>query len=548
MANISACIAGFKEAPPTFARFTPQDMAPDLLPKLQQLVSTLKKPLDEVVQFAENVVSAQPVAKALALNGECFRLAEFLIETNEFTSRLAVCALDRMVGMETAVVKPAYEAISRVISNIPIPELGQSSHPAVDFIKKVAPKITEDCFNNGLWSSVAPLAGHRIAAIRQIVLHKILLLTQHSDRNQHGLVEAHRAILGCLDQYYQLSSPPPDIIAFFVEILPLVAERLCHRSDGIQWLLTRLCDPSPKITEVVIAAFRTAGVVKQDPIVLQMLVKVDLLRKLNEPPTQESSYITQLICQLLPVLAIPYARVKAAEGIVGFLDHSEPAVADACLSACIRIVNSTIEDRSHLFSVINRLNSEKVSTLKLYDHMMPAVCKDWVASGDFKMIVQFIQHSEERIRHPAQKVWSEIICNSPSARSKIVHDGLLDVIFELCRSQYHDTVLIGATCCSPMAIEITKSGVNSTRQLVELLAHPLELLRQAALCGIQIASESNDANCKVLLEADAFKGLHLFFGAYPKDLLDNAPRILTRFAPFLYTSAEACTGLLQLLE
>ena len=548
MANVSACIAGFKEAPPTFARFTPQDIAPDLLPKLQQLVSTLKRPLDEVVQFAENAVSSQPVAKALALNGECVRLADFLIETNEFTSRLAVCALDRMVGMDTVVVKAAYEAISRVISDIPIPELSQSSHPAVDFIKKVAPKIIEDCFNNGLWSSVTPLVGHRITAIRQIALHKVLLLARHIERNQHGIAEAHRAVLGCLDQYYQSPLPPPDVVAFFVDILPLVAERLCHRPDGIQWLLMRLSDPSLRITEVVIAAFRTAGVVKQDPAVLQMLVKIDLLKKLNEPPIQESSQITQLICQLLPVLAIPYARVKSAEGIIGFLDHSEPAIADACLLACIRIINSTIEDRSHLFSVINRLSSEKASTLKLYDHLMPAVCKDWVASGDFKMIAQFIQHSEERIRHPAQKIWSEIVCNSSSARSKIVHDGLLDVIFELCRSQYNDTVLIGATCCSPMAIEITKAGVTSTRQLVELLAHPLELIRQAALCGIQIASESNDENCKVLLEADAFKGLQLFFGSYPKDHLEIAPRILTRFAPFLYASSDACTGLLQLLE
>lgn len=545
MYNVSACIGGFKESPPSFVRFTPQDIAPDLLPKLHQLVSTSEKPLDTVVQFAEQVVSAPPIAKALALSGQCSRLADFLIETNEFTSRLSVCSLRRMVGMETSVVKPAYEAMSLAIPHIPIPEFGQSPHPAVDFVKEVAPKIIEDCFNNGLWISVAPLVSHRITSIRQIVLRKIVLLAQNSDRNQNGLVESH--VMGLLDQYYQSPSPPPDIVDFFVEILPLVTEKLCRRPGGIQWLLARLSDPNPRINAAVITAFRT-GVVKQDPTVLQMFVKVDLLRKLDEPPTQPSFSVTKLICELLPVLAIPYARVKAAEGIIAFLDHSDTSVADACLPACVKIVNSTIEDRSHLFSVISRLNFAKASTLKLYDHAMPILCKDWVTSGDFRMIAQFIQHPEQRIRRPAQKFWCDIICNSPSACSKIVHDGLLDEIFQLCTSQYDDAVIIGARCCSPMAIEIAKAGINSTRQLVELLRHPSMTLRQAALRAIQVASESSDANCKVLLEADTFKMLHLFFETYPKDPLDNAHKILTRMSRFIYSSSEACGSLLQLLE
>jgi hypothetical protein len=180
---------------------------------------------------------------------------------------------------------------------------------------------------------------------------------------------------------------------------------------------------------------------------------------------------------------------------------------------------------------------------------MPAFCKDWAASGDYKSIVQHMQHSEQRIRLPAQQVWHNIVFNSPTARSKIVHDGLLDVVFELCHSQYDDAVLLGARCCSQMAIEITKAGVPPTQKLVALLNHPNVLLRQAALRGIQFASESSDANCKVLLEAEGFKALHLFFETYPKDLLqENAYKILTRLATFLRTSPEPCTGLLQLLE
>ena len=533
-----------KECPPNFVRFTPHDIAPDILPTFHTLLSTSKGPLEDVVRFTEEVVSAPLVAKALALNGQCTLLADYLIEQNKFTSRMAICSLRRMTGMETSVVKLAYEAMSRVVSQIPIPEFNQS-HPAIDFVKEVAPKIIEDCFNNGLWSSVAPLVSHRITAIREVVLHKVRLLSQYSDRNQHGLVEAH--VLGFLDQYYSLPSPLADVVDFFVDVLPMIAERLCRRRQYIEWLLMRLSDPSPRINGAVIAAFQMA-VVKQDPTVLQMFVKEDLLKKLSEPPTQQSHFISKLICQLLPVLAIPYANVKAGEGIITFLDHSEPAVADACLKACIRIVESTLGNRSHLFAVISRLNFAKASTLRLYDYAMPAFCKDWVTSNDFRMIVQFLQHSEPRVRHPAQKVWCDIVCNSTSSHSKIVHDGLLDEIFELCNSQYEDAVITGAKCCSPMAIEITRAGIDSTRKLVDLLSHPRPLLRESALRAIQIASESNDASCKMLLEANTFKALQLFFETYPQDLPENARKILIRLAPFLHTSTEACMGLLQLLE
>ena len=43
------------------------------------------------------------------------------------------------------------------------------------------------------------------------------------------------------------------------------------------------------------------------------------------------------------------------------------------------------------------------------DYAMPAFCKDWVESGDNRTIVQYIQHSEQRIRLLAQKVWCDII-------------------------------------------------------------------------------------------------------------------------------------------
>ena len=376
-------------------------------------------------------------------------------------------------------------------------------------------------------------------------MQKTLFLAQHSDRNQYGLVEART--LSLLDHFYQSPSPPPDIIEFFENILPLVNEKLCRRPDDIKWLLERLSDPSPKINAAVINAFRM-GVVKQDPTVLQMFVKTGLVKKLSEPPTEQSSFITRLICDLLPVLAIRYARVKATEGIVAFLDHGNASIADAALQACVKIIDSTIEDRTHLYSVVSGLNFAKASTLEHYDRAMPAFCDDWVESGDFKTIVQFIQHPEQRIRLPAQKVWCDIVCNFPSARLKVVHDGLLDLVFKFCNSQYDDVVIMSAQCCSPMGIEITKAGANATRQLVELLRHPFPSLRQAAFRALQIASEGGDASCKVLLDAGAFKALNTFFTTYPKDVPQNAQKVLTCFVPFISTSSEDCMGLLQLFE
>ncbi|KAG6832805.1 hypothetical protein H0H92_009424 [Tricholoma furcatifolium] len=488
MANISACIGGFRDAPPTFVRFTPQDIAPDILPKLHQLVSSSNKPLAQVLEFAQSVVSAPPIASALARAGQCTRLADYLIETNEHASELAIRALRCMVGLDTSVVKSAYEAMSLAIPHIPVYPIDQPPHPSVDFVIETAPKIIENCFSNGLWLAVAPLVNHRIPSVRKVSLRKIVLLTQHSDRNQHGVAESH--ILGFLDSYYQAESPPGDILDFFADVLPLVSEKLCRGSSRVQWLLVRLGDPSPKITTAVISAFRSC-LLKQDPAILDVFVRTRLIKRLDEPPTQQSYAVTKLLCQMLPVLAIPHARAKATEDIISFLDHGESEVAEASLMGIPKYV----------FGILR-----------------------------------------------TQKVWGDLVSTSPSSHSKIIHDGFLDLVFELCRSQYEDAVRLGAKCCSCMALEITKTGVTSTRQIVELLNHPNGLLRQAALRGIQLASEGSDLSCKTLLDADLLKALYNFFETYPKDLVDNSDKILTRLTPFLYTSYEACIGLLQLVD
>jgi hypothetical protein len=545
MDNVSTCINGFKDAKPPLVRFNAEDIAPFLLPKLYQLVSGPKEPVDSVRQFAMDVVSSPPMAKALALCGDCPRLAQFLIQKDNCVNQLAISALRQMIRSETTVVKAAYDALAVVVSQVPIPQTSSGPHhPAAAFIEELTPKIVGDCFNNGLWDSISPLVTHKIDSIRRVALAKIILEAQYSDRTRHGLVEANT--LGLLDQQYQLPSPPSDVIDFFVGLLPLLADKICRRTDNVLWLLRRLSDPNPKINAAVVEALRTCSM-KQDVTILDVFVKADLLRRLDKPPTQPSSAVTNLICELLPVLAVPHVHRKQPSQIIRFLDHADLVISNACFTACKKIVDSTVEDRACLYSVFSKLNFAKETSLKLCGYAMPVFCKDWAAAGDFAKIVMLLSHSERRMRMASHHVWIDAV-STPSARAKIVRDDFLGVIFELCSSPYEDCVVVGYQSVPHMAIEVAKAGTGFTRQLVSLLNHPRVELRRAALQGIQVISESNNANCEVLLSADAFDALTQVLKTNPHDGLDTARKILVHLAPFLSKSSDACSGLLQLLE
>jgi hypothetical protein len=287
---------------------------------------------------------------------------------------------------------------------------------------------------------------------------------------------------------------------------------------------------------------------KQDAAIYTVFVQAEVLRRLNEPPTQPSFAVNALICELLPVLAVPHARKKQLSEVIGFLDHAEITISNACLIACKKIVDSTIEDRACLYSVFSKLNFAKESSLKICDYAMPVFCKDWAASGDFARIAKLLTHPERRIRIAAHRVWNDAIINTPSARAKIVREDLLIVIFELCSSQYEDCIVVGYQLLPHMAVEVVKAGTNYARQLVKLLNHPRVELRRAALQGIQAVSESNNANCEVLLSVEAFDELTLALQTNPLDNMDASRKILIRLAPFLSKSSGACAGLLQLLE
>ena len=545
MDNVSTCIAssGFKDAPPSLVRFKPEDIAPYLLPKLHQLISVPGKPVDSDMQFAEDVVSSPPMAKELA-RGDCPRLAEYLIENNQYINQLAITALRQMTRLDPMVVKAAYDALAMVVPQIPVSS-SSSPHPAVAFIEELTPKIIGDCFNNGLWNAVSPLVAHRIDSIRKVALPKIVLEAQYSDRTRHGLVEANT--LSLLDEQYKLPSPPPDVVDFFVHLLPLLADKICRNIESVLWLLRRMSDPNTKINMAVIDVLRTCSM-KQDAAIYNIFVQAEVLRRLNEPPTQPSFAVNALICELLPALALPYARKKQLSEVIGFLDHAESTISNACLIACKKIVDSTVENRVCLYSVFSKLNFGKESSLKLCDYAMPVFCKDWAAAGDFARIAQLLTHPERRIRVAAHRVWNDAIVNTPSARAKIVREDLLGVIFELCSSQYEDCIIVGYRLLPHMAVEIIKAGTNYARQLVKLLDHPRIELRRAALQGIQVGSESSDANCEVLLSVEAFDGLVQALQKNSQDGMDAARKILIRLAPFLSKSPDACAGLLQLLE
>ncbi|KAF8337678.1 armadillo-type protein [Amanita rubescens] len=276
---------------------------------------------------------------------------------------------------------------------------------------------------------------------------------------------------------------------------------------------------------------------KQDPTIYKIFVQAKVLRRLNEPPTPPSFEVNALICELLPMLAVPHARKKQLSVIIGFLDHAESTISNAGLIACKKIVDSTLEDRACLHSEFSKLNFAKESSLKLCDYAMPVFCKDWAAADDFAKIARLLTSTEPRIRVPAQRVWNDAIINTPSARAKI-----------LCSSQYEDCIVIGYQTLPHMAVEIIKAGTNYARQLVKLLNHPRVELRRAALQSIQVVSESSNANCEILLSVEAFEGLTLALQTNPQDSIDATRKILIRLAPFLSTSSDACARLLQLLD
>ena len=546
MNNLSTCINGSSEVAPPLVRLRAQDIALYVLPKLHQLLSASKQPIASVSKFCTDLVSSPPMAKALAMSGECPRLTDYLIEPNERISTLAICSLRQMIRMETAVVKAAYGALAITVPQIPIPSSPQEPyHPSVTFIEEMAPKIIEDCFNNGLWFAVSPLVSHKIACIRQVVLAKIVLEARNSDRTQHGLVEAHT--LGLLDHYFESPSPPSDVIDFFINILPSIAIKLCRSQDRVLWLLRRLSDPSPKINNAVVQALQ-ASAMKQDSGIHDIFVTAEVLCHLDELPTQSSFSTTKLICDLLPVLAIAHARKNKCFSIIRFLDNSEVAISNACLLACAKIVDSTVENRAHLHSVFAKLNFAKESSQRLCEIAMPAFCRDWAAEGAFVNIAKLLAHQERCVRVAANRIWLEIVSNMPSARTKIVTDNLLGIFFDLCSSPNDDSVTLGCRTLPFMALEISRAGVGPSRQLVNYLNHSLPELRQSALQSIRIIAEGNDSDRAVLLEAGAFSAMILAFQTNPQEAAEVAHKFLISMAPVVSTSTDACWSLLQLLE
>ena len=542
MDNVSFCINGPIEVPPSFIRFGATEIATLLLPKLHEIISITEGPtipIQSVQQFSEEIVSSPPMAKALALNGQCPRLAEYLVDSNVLVSRLAICSLSQMIRLESAVVKKAYEALSTAVDHVPIPDSASDPfHPSVQFLVEVSPKIIGDCFGNNIFEAVAPLVSHKIDVIRRVVLPKIVYEAQSSDGIRDGLVRART--LRLLQHHYEAPQPPPDTLDFFAGLLPLLAHKMCRYTNDVNWLIDQLANPNARINAVVIETLRSSSR-KEDPAVHEVFVQSDILHRLDKPPTQASPEITRLICDLLPVLAIPHARIKTCLRMIHFLDHADGTVTKACLMACKKIIDSSIENRAELFSELTKLDLDRESTLELLAYIIPPLCRDWAISGDLAKISRFLRHSDRRVRVGAHQVWRDVLFNTPDAREKIP----LDEVFQLCGSENEDCVTLGAQLLPAMAIEIAKSGASSTRQLIHMLNHPRLELRQAVLRSIQIVS---DSNCEILWTAGAFNMLMLNLQEHPLDGVEYAESILVRLAAHISDSRDACYRLLQLLE
>jgi hypothetical protein len=142
MDNISFCVNGSVEMPPSFVHFKADDIATVLLPKFHAILSVSSgraAPTQIEKQFAEDIVASPAMAKALALTDQCPRLATYLVQSDEVISRLAICSFRQMVKLDTAVVKKAYEALDAVISRVQNIR-ADSLHPSVQFFTEITPK------------------------------------------------------------------------------------------------------------------------------------------------------------------------------------------------------------------------------------------------------------------------------------------------------------------------------------------------------------------------------------------------------------------------
>ena len=211
-------------------------------------------------------------------------------------------------------------------------------------------------------------------------------------------------------------------------------------------------------------------------------------------------------------------------------------------------MGSTVENRANLYTVVEKLNFAKESSLKLCEIVMPAICQDWASEGAFANIAKLLNHQERRVRLAASHVWLELVSNTPSARAKIVNDNLLGIFFDLCSSPNDDSVKLGCQTLPFMALEISRAGVGPSRQLVNYLGHSLPELRQSTLQSIRIIAEGSDSDRSVLLEAGAFSAIVLAFQTNPQEATEVAHRLLISMVPAVSTSSDACWSLLQLLE
>jgi hypothetical protein len=544
MDNILFHVCNSGQIQSSFVFFNAADLAPFLLPKLDQLLSA-RDPSTEIKQFAEVVVTQSEMARALAAKEQCSKLAEFLIRNNEAVNDFAIAALRKMMKMDARVITAVYTALHTVVPQIPPSESPGHAHPSETYVAELTPNIILDCFANAQWSIVSPLIVHKSDAIRGAALGQIITEAAKDARVRHGLFETKTIRL--LEHYYESPQPPVDVLDFFSTLLPLLSPLMCRQTDEVHWLISRLNDPTAKIADAVISAFRTNSAT-EEPAILRAFVAAELLRRLHETALQETATVTALICHLLPLLALQHTRAKGCSRIISFLDHADSNVANACLQACENIIKSKSEDRAYLYAEILKLNSSKESTLRLYDLALPVLCEDWAAAGNFAMILKYFSHPQQRVRHVVHKVWRTIVSTSSSARAKVAHDGHLGVIFELCGSPHEDCVTLGSYSLPYLAVEIAKAGPGTTRQLVRLLDNPQALLRQAVLRSIHIIAESSSANCEVLLAADILDTMKLTLQRYPVERVDISKKIFVCLAPHVSKLHDACCGLLQLLK
>lgn len=544
MANMTNCLTP-ANLPHPHVRVYLGNIAEVMLARFEPLLTSNPRP--EILKFATELLCYHPIARVIAQNGGCVTLAYWAIfSQSEVLVQFAIKGLRYMVaqGGETKVsaIRSFYPYLGALRG--PGPDNTQRLSPAFVFFLEVIHQVIADCIQHQYWTTLSELMKHPLPEIRRATLPRVVTAAQESNTIRNALVPISVSF-----EFTSLISgapPSPEVVQFFLLVLPLVAHTLCRVKDNIRWLLSRFGDKTSALAQAAADTFRLA-VTTNDAEVLTLLVQVNILHELRHQPSATSEITTSLLADLLPKLAVAYATQNQCQEILNFLQS--PPLGEACLTACELIIASHPACVNALFQTFTRWPFGTLNAQRLCSMCVPAFCQGWITSMEVKPIAQFVSHDEMAIRKATAPIWIDLMRCSNPARTAVLTAGLLEsTIFEWCASADDGVYAVGCESLILLAAEIGSSLTACQAVTQTLLGKRLEA-SAAALWVAYDLSRGTIEQRTLLVQAGTFVTLQKLVHSPPNDQTDMICQAIANLSDVsgVENDADACGSLLKLL-